>query len=121
MPSFPPVQSVKRALGLLAELNKQRVTTVGELHHRTGLPKPTIVRLLETLMASGYVASDHRLRGYQVTSQVATLSSGFHGAPMEKMAAQAAYCAQPRRKSEVVSGIAELVPSASSSGGCAAG
>ncbi len=82
MPSFPPVQSVQRALGLLAELNKQRVTTVGELHHRTGLPKPTIVRLLETLMASGYVASDHRLRGYQVTSQVATLSSGFHGAPM---------------------------------------
>lgn len=82
MPSFPPVQSVQRALTLLTELNKQRVTTIGELHERTGLPKPTIVRLLETLMADGYVSSDNRLGGYQVTSQVATLSSGFHGAPM---------------------------------------
>lgn len=82
MASFPPVQSVQRALVLLAELNKQRVTTVAELHRCTGLPKPTIVRLLETLIAEGYVASGSRLGGYQITSQVAALSSGFHGAPM---------------------------------------
>jgi IclR family mhp operon transcriptional activator len=82
MPSFPPVQSVQRALALLTELNRQRVTSVGELHRRTGLPKPTIVRLLETLIAEGFAASDSRLGGYQVTSKVAALSSGFHGAPM---------------------------------------
>lgn len=82
MPSFPPVQSVQRALALLTELNRQRVTSVGELHRRTALPKPTIVRLLETLIAEGFVSSDRRLGGYQVTSKVATLSGGFHGAPM---------------------------------------
>jgi IclR family mhp operon transcriptional activator len=82
MPSFPPVQSVQRALTLLSELNRQRVTSVGELHRRTGLPKPTIVRLLETLVAEGFVVSDSRVGGYQVTSKVAALSSGFHGAPM---------------------------------------
>lgn len=82
MSSFPPVQSVQRALSLLSELNKQRVTTLAELHRRTGLPKPTIVRLLETLMAEGFVSSDDRLGGYQVTSRVATLSSGFYGAPL---------------------------------------
>lgn len=82
MPSFPPVQSVQRALRLLAELNKQRVTTIGELHRRTGLPKPTIVRLLKTLMTEGFVSNDGRLGGYQVTSQVSTLSNGFHGAPL---------------------------------------
>lgn len=82
MASFPPVQSVQRALVLLTELNKRRVTTIAELHQHTSLPKPTIVRLLETLMAEGYVASGNRLGGYQVTSHVATLSSGFHGAPM---------------------------------------
>jgi IclR family mhp operon transcriptional activator len=82
MPSFPPVQSVQRALALLTELNRQRFTSVGELHRRTGLPKPTIVRLLETLMAEGFVASDSRLGGYQVTSKVAALAGGFHGAPM---------------------------------------
>ncbi|NVO13368.1 MAG: DNA-binding transcriptional regulator [Rhodoplanes sp.] len=82
MPSFPPVQSVQRAFVLLRELNKQRVATIADLHARTGLPKPTIVRLLETLIADGYVASDKRLGGYQVTSQVTTLASGFHGSPM---------------------------------------
>lgn len=82
MPSFPPVQSVRRAFLLLRELNRQRVATIADLHKRTRLPKPTIVRLLETLIADGYVASDKRLGGYQVTSQVAALSSGFHGSPM---------------------------------------
>ena len=82
MPSFPPVQSVQRALRLLAELNRQRVTTIGELHRRTGLPKPTIVRLLQTMMTEGFVSNDGRLGGYQVTSQVSTLSNGFHGAPL---------------------------------------
>ena len=80
--SFPPVQSVVRALGLLVEVNRAGLTTVGDLHRRTRLPKPTIVRLLETLVAAGYVYRDERLRGYQVTSQVAKLSAGFHGAPM---------------------------------------
>jgi IclR family mhp operon transcriptional activator len=82
MPSFPPVQSVQRALTLLAELNRQRVTSIAELHQRTGLPKPTIVRLLETLIGEGFVVSDSRVGGYQVTSKVAALGSGFHGAPM---------------------------------------
>jgi IclR family transcriptional regulator, mhp operon transcriptional activator len=80
--SFTPVQSVMRALDLLAEVNRTGLATVGELHRRTGLPKPTIVRLLETLMAAGYVTRDVRTRGYGVTSAVARLSAGFHGAPL---------------------------------------
>ena len=67
---------------LLTELNKQRVTTIAELHRRTGLPKPTMVRLLETLKSEGFISNDRRLGGYQVTSQVSTLSNGFHGAPL---------------------------------------
>jgi IclR family mhp operon transcriptional activator len=46
--SFAPVQSVLKALRLLTEVNRSSPATVGELHRRTGLPKPTIVRLLET-------------------------------------------------------------------------
>lgn len=80
--SFAPVQSVLKALRLLTEVNRSSPATVGELHRRTGLPKPTIVRLLETLIEAGYVTRDERMRGYLVTSQVTHLSSGFHGAPM---------------------------------------
>lgn len=78
----PNVQSVTRALSLLAEMNRQRVTTIRQLHAATGLPKSTIVRLLGTLAAAGYVANDKRQGGYQVTSHVQSLSCGYHGDPL---------------------------------------
>jgi IclR family mhp operon transcriptional activator len=80
--SEPPVQSVLRALSVLRELNRQRNTTVDHLHRATGLPKPTIMRLLGTLTAAGLVAKGERGIGYHVTSDVLALSSGFHGGPL---------------------------------------
>jgi IclR family transcriptional regulator, mhp operon transcriptional activator len=79
MPSYSPVQSVTRSLALLKELNRRRISTIHDLHVATRLPKPTIIRLLETLIAAGYVSGDRRQGGYQVTSLVTSLSSGFHG------------------------------------------
>src|SRR6202790_4365748 len=72
----------RRALALLEELNRQRINSIQHLHEATALPKSTIVRLLETLRLLGYVANDRRQGGYQVTSGVRGLSSGFHGDPL---------------------------------------
>jgi IclR family mhp operon transcriptional activator len=83
-----PVESVRRAFHLLHELNRQRVSSVRHLHTATGLPKPTIVRLLDTLIALGDVVNDRRQGGYQVTSLVRSLSSGFHGDPLVVEAAR---------------------------------
>ncbi len=83
-----PVKSVRRAIQLLHELNRQRVSSVRLLHEVTGLPKPTIVRLLNTFIALGYVVNDHRRGGYQVTSLVRSLSAGFHGDPLVVEAAR---------------------------------
>lgn len=83
-----PVESVRRALHLLHELNRQRVSSVRHLHQATGLPKPTIVRLLDTLITLGYVVNDRRQGGYQVTSLVRSLSAGFHGDPLVVEAAR---------------------------------
>ena len=88
MPSFPRMQSVARALQILAEVNRLGVASVGALHKRTGIPKPSIVRLLETLIHEGYIYKDHRMSGYQVTRLAATLSSGFHSAPLAIEAAR---------------------------------
>lgn len=79
--AFTPVQAVIKALQVLAELNRGGLETVGGLHAKTGIPKPTIVRLLQTLIAAGYVNQDEKLRGYHVTFATKQLSSGFHGAP----------------------------------------
>jgi IclR family transcriptional regulator, mhp operon transcriptional activator len=83
-----PVESVRRALQLLHELNRQQVSSIRHLHNVTGLPKPTIVRLLDTLIALGYVVNDRRQGGYQVTSLVRSLSAGFHGDPLVVEAAR---------------------------------
>jgi IclR family mhp operon transcriptional activator len=64
------------------------VSSVRHLHQVTGLPKPTIVRLLDTLIALGYVVNDRRQGGYQVTSLVRSLSAGFHGDPLVVEAAR---------------------------------
>jgi IclR family mhp operon transcriptional activator len=82
------VESVRRAFQLLHELNRQRVSSVRHLHRETGLPKPTIVRLLDTLITLGYVVNDARQGGYQVTSLVRSLSAGFHGDPLVVEAAR---------------------------------
>jgi IclR family mhp operon transcriptional activator len=69
-------------LALLKELNRQRNTTVEQLHRATGLPKPTIMRLLGTLVEAGLVRKGERGIGYHVTADVLTLSSGFQGGPL---------------------------------------
>lgn len=77
--SYPPVESVRRALDVLKTLNRLRIATVSNLHSETGLPKPTIVRMLDTLISDGYVARDNMCGGYRVTHRVRLLDSGYDG------------------------------------------
>lgn len=104
MGSGSPVESVRRAFALLEELNRQRITSVQHLHVATGLPKSTIVRLLETLRILGYATSDGQ-GGYQVTSGVRSLSSGFHGDPLVVEAARP-WAIEFSRQSKLPIGIA---------------
>lgn len=71
------VQPVLRSFVLLEALNGARRATLAELHAATGLPKPSIVRLLDTLIAAGYVRRISRVAGYELTERVLRLSSGF--------------------------------------------
>lgn len=79
--AFAPVQAVTKALTVLEMVNRSGLTSVKELHQKTGIPKPTIVRLLQTLQFAGYIVQDEKSYGYRVTSAVNNLSSGYHGAP----------------------------------------
>ncbi len=77
--SYPPVQAVCRALDVLRTVNRLRIASIQQIHEATGFPKPTIVRMLETLLTEGYVARDNMCGGYCVTSRVHELSSGHEG------------------------------------------
>jgi IclR family mhp operon transcriptional activator len=77
--SYPPVESVCRAFDVLKAVNRLRIASVNGIYEETGIPKSTIVRMLETLMVEGYVARDNMCGGYLVTSRVSELTSGYEG------------------------------------------
>lgn len=81
MASFPPVRAVERAIELLQCLNRQPISTLDQLHRQTGLPKPSLVRLLQTLVSKGLVNHAPQSGAYYLTSQVHTLSCGYHSEP----------------------------------------
>jgi IclR family mhp operon transcriptional activator len=81
MASFPPVEAVVRAMQLLECLNRHPVTSLAQLHRQTGIPKPSLVRLLQTLEGLGYVRHAPKPGGYLLTSKVRVLASGYHSEP----------------------------------------
>lgn len=71
------VEPVMRALHVLEVLNRKTASSLGELHAATGLPKPTLVRMLDTLIAAGYAMRISSREGYRITEQVLALSNGL--------------------------------------------
>ncbi len=81
MPAARPVNVVLRALQILRAMNKQPVSSVAVIHQHTGIPKATIVRLLQTLQADGLVRHAPQYGSYYLTSEVTALASGYHSEP----------------------------------------
>lgn len=77
--SYQPVESVRRALMILRSFSSDRISTISSLYEETDIPKPTIVRMLETLMHEGYVVRDNMCGGYRLTHEIASLNSGYTG------------------------------------------
>ena len=77
MTSYDPVIALTRGLEVLKSLNELGPASVGELHQATSIAKPTIVRMLETLVHAGYVHFLPQERQYQVTARVLLLSNGY--------------------------------------------
>jgi len=78
MPLTSPsaIEPVARAFLLLEALNRHRTSTLTALAEATGLPKSTTARLLETLIALGYVTRVSRSIGYRITDRVLALAAG---------------------------------------------
>jgi IclR family mhp operon transcriptional activator len=77
MAAFEPVTSVLRAFEVLRIINERDHATVTEIHRMSGLPKPTILRMVETLIAAGYVVRENDRPAYVATGKCLLLSNGF--------------------------------------------
>lgn len=71
------IRSVARAFRLLEAMNQRQPCTLAELHAMTGLPKPTVFRILGTLQAEGYVVSEGHLGQYRITERTRRLGAGY--------------------------------------------
>lgn len=70
------IEPIRRAFLVLEALNRRRSTTLSLLVAETGLPRPTLVRLLGTLIELGYASKVSRAEGYRLTDHVLALAGG---------------------------------------------
>lgn len=71
------VRVLSKGLDVLRLLNERVEASSGDLVRLTGLPRPTVHRLLNTLMAEGYVVAQPETRRYRTTYRVRALSQGY--------------------------------------------
>ena len=77
MASAAVIEPVRRSFAVLEALSRRRTSTLSLLVHETGLPRPTVVRLLHTLSALGYAQRVSREHGYRLTDRVLGLSGSI--------------------------------------------
>lgn len=80
--SSESVRSVERAIALIEALNRRPLSTLQDLHRDTGLPKPSLVRLLRTLEAGGLVTQTGSYGAYRLLGRTRSLSEGFPHEPL---------------------------------------
>ena len=71
------VRALERGLDLLEGLNENDGADIASLAERTGLPRGTAYRMMETLIAKGFVTKGPDGASYWLTKKVRVLSSGF--------------------------------------------
>jgi IclR family mhp operon transcriptional activator len=72
-----PMRGALRTLQVLRALNVRNGATVSELTTVTGISRPALYRILETLREAGYVAVDLEGQHYGLTMLVRSLAEGF--------------------------------------------
>jgi IclR family mhp operon transcriptional activator len=77
MSSYEPIGALLRGLEVLRALNEDGPQAIKDLHRVTGIAKPTLVRIVETLQHAGYVGPGDADRRYAVTPRVLGLANGY--------------------------------------------
>jgi len=71
------IEPVRRSFAILEALSRRPHGTIATLSTETGLPRPTVARLLNTLVELGYATQVSRLLGYRLTDRVLALAQGI--------------------------------------------
>lgn len=77
MSGFGSVRSLERGLEVLQCVNQKNGLKAGDIAKQTGIPRPTVYRLLETLEGMNFLVRDHSSDKWRPTLNTKSLSSGF--------------------------------------------
>jgi IclR family mhp operon transcriptional activator len=72
------VRALVRGLSVLQVINRGGSVTMMQISRGAGIPYPTAVRIVDTLIAEGMVEREPARKRYRATAMVRTLSSGYH-------------------------------------------
>ena len=72
-----PIRSFARGLAVLSVLNRHGSATALTLARDSGVPRPTVYRLLQTLMDGGYIGRSTGDDRFHLKLKVRSLSEGF--------------------------------------------
>ena len=64
-----PIKVVQKTFKVVEFLNDQRTLSLHQLAELTGMPKPTVCRILDTLQAMGYVEQDAQTQRFSLGSK----------------------------------------------------
>lgn len=76
--SYKHIRSLARGVAVLEHLNMAEGATVAAIAQKARLPRPTVYRILDTLVEQGLIyrsPSSHNL--YRLTGNVRALSDGY--------------------------------------------
>ncbi len=84
------IKSLGKGLAVLVAINEMGAARISALVEATSLPKPTLIRIVNTLVDEGFVIKQNRREGgsgYIATAKVRRLSSAFaHGSLLAQVA-----------------------------------
>jgi IclR family transcriptional regulator, mhp operon transcriptional activator len=71
------IRAIKRGLSVLQAINRSGSLRLMDISLTTGLPYPTVCRIVETLVEAGMIEREASVRKYRPTALVQTLSAGY--------------------------------------------
>lgn len=76
--SYEPVRALQRGLLVMQALSQSKEATAAQLAGHVGIPRPTVIRILETLEDMGFIERSASTGHWRLTHRCRTLSDGYN-------------------------------------------
>lgn len=76
--SYEPVRALQRGLLVMQAISHSKEATAAQLSRQLGIPRPTVIRIMETLEDMGFIERSASTGSWRLTHRCRTLSDGYN-------------------------------------------